>query len=103
MPSYPLPTLFNSSWTYCYWHKKKVLLITLEIGQAFGSLLLFYYYCIDFPLLLCISVFLYSLFGMNTYTTQDAFLPLLVAKEDMDESQSLHDNDIKCLITYLMV
>jgi len=25
---------------------------------------------------------------MNTYTTQDAFLPLLVAKEDMDKSQS---------------
>lgn len=86
-----LPTLFEFLVGHIVdRHKKKTLLIALEIGQAFGSLLLFLLLLlnIDFPLLLCISAFLCSLFGMNTYTTQDAFLPLLVAKEDMDKSQS---------------
>ncbi|WP_228463310.1 MFS transporter, partial [Listeria seeligeri] len=71
-------------------HSKKRSLLLCEFGQLFAILIMVISILLDFqsPLLLCILAFLASLFGMNTYTIQDAMTPFIIKKEQLASAQS---------------
>lgn len=86
-----IPNIF--SFLFGHWidtHSKKRSLLLCEFGQLFAILIMVISILLDFqsPLLLCILAFLASLFGMNTYTIQDAMTPFIIKKEQLASAQS---------------
>ncbi|MDT0049397.1 MFS transporter [Listeria cossartiae subsp. cayugensis] len=86
-----VPNIF--AFLFGHWidtHSKKSALILCEFGQLFAIALMVLSIFSDFqsPMLLCILAFVASIFGMNTYTIQDAMTPYLVKKEQLANAQS---------------
>lgn len=84
------PTLF--SFVFGHWidnKSQRKILVYLEVGQSIATLTitLLLVMKIDQPFLICLFVFFTSLFGMNTYIVQDAFIPKLVNKNELEEAQ----------------
>jgi len=69
---------------------KKKLLVYLSLGQCISTSLMCIVLFAQFnqPLLLCILTFFASLFGMNIYTVQDAYIPKIVKKEELEKAQT---------------
>ncbi|WP_261807090.1 MFS transporter [Lapidilactobacillus luobeiensis] len=69
---------------------KKQLLILAEIGQLVPILIIGVMIGTKFnnAYLTCGLVFIASLFGMNVYTIQDAFVPMLVKEQDLPAAQT---------------
>ncbi|KLI75437.1 MULTISPECIES: MFS transporter [Lacticaseibacillus] len=72
-------------------HSKKRILIFLEFGQFLGMVVLLVSLMLGFfnPLWISSIVFFSAIFSMNTYTTQDAFLPSLVTSSQLEKAQSI--------------
>lgn len=71
-------------------YSKKFILILLEVGQLVSVLLLIISLLNkqNNPLIICFLIFFASLFGVNTYTIQDSFIPELVLDKDLEKAQS---------------
>ncbi|MBC1908549.1 MFS transporter [Listeria innocua] len=86
-----IPNIF--SFVFGHWidtHSKKRLLILCELGQLSAIFIMIISLTLDFqsPVLLCVLAFIASLFGMNTYTIQDAMTPYIVKKEQLANAQT---------------
>lgn len=86
-----IPNIF--SFLFGHWidtHSKKKSLILCELGQLFAISLMVISLLLNLqsPVLLCSLAFLAALFGMNTYTIQDAMTPYIVKKEQLATAQS---------------
>ncbi|MBC1933373.1 MFS transporter [Listeria seeligeri] len=86
-----IPNIF--SFLFGHWidtHSKKKLLILCEVGQLFAVSLMVISLLLNLqsPVLLCSLAFLAALFGMSTYTIQDAMTPYIVKKEQLATAQS---------------
>lgn len=69
-------------------HSKKKLLIILAAGQCFSVVFIIITMVLNFsfPALICFLVLLASIFGVNTYTVQDAYIPFIVKKSELEEA-----------------
>lgn len=69
-------------------HNKKTILIFLEIGQLLFLMILIImlFFKMDNPYFISLLAFFISVFGMNTYTVQDALIPFLVQEEELAEA-----------------
>lgn len=86
-----IPTIF--SFIFGHWidtHSKKRALILCELGQlvAIALMVSALLLRVESPALLCVLAFMAALFGMNTYTIQDAMTPFIVKKEELGTAQS---------------